>query len=91
MNHTEEIVDDGNDILAVELEAQNLVTVASSPNSGSKNDETDEILNDDNDNDDGSSPSFTYREHTLQILAITCAIILSEVFQNTLPIIDIGT
>ena len=41
-------------------------------------------------NGNGLSCSITYREHIDQLLIITVPIILSEVFQNTLPIIDIA-
>jgi len=37
-----------------------------------------------------STPSDSYRQHTHQILSLTIPIILSEIFQNTLPVIDIA-
>jgi MATE family multidrug resistance protein len=45
---------------------------------------------DDNNNDDGGEPSLTYREHVSHILALTSPIVLAEIFQNTLPLVDIA-
>ena len=35
-------------------------------------------------------PSYTYREHASHLLALTGPIVMAEIFQNTLPIIDIA-
>lgn len=35
-------------------------------------------------------PSFTYKQHTATILSLTGPIVLSEIFQNILPIVDIA-
>jgi MATE family multidrug resistance protein len=35
-------------------------------------------------------PSFTYKEHLSQIFVITGPIVISEIFQNTLPIVDLA-
>jgi MATE family multidrug resistance protein len=45
---------------------------------------------DGNDRNDGGEPSLTYREHVSRILAITSPIVMAEIFQNTLPLVDIG-
>jgi len=42
------------------------------------------------DHKDGDEPSLTYREHVSHILAITGPIVMAEIFQNTLPIVDIA-
>lgn len=42
-----------------------------------------------NDKNEMENPSFTYSQHVSQILAITGPIIMSEIFQNTMPVIDI--
>ena len=43
--------------------------------------ENDEFLKD---------PLFSYKQHVSQIMSITAPIIMSEIFQNTLPVIDLG-
>jgi len=35
-------------------------------------------------------PSFTYKEHLSQIFVITGPIVMSEIFQNTLPVVDLA-
>ena len=39
---------------------------------------------------DLDEPSLTYRQHSSTIFALTGPIVLSEIFQNTLPIVDIA-
>jgi MATE family multidrug resistance protein len=39
---------------------------------------------------DLDEPSLTYRQHSYTIFALTGPIVLSEIFQNTLPIVDIA-
>jgi MATE family multidrug resistance protein len=45
---------------------------------------------DDDDNHDGGKASLTYQEHVSRILAITSPIVMAEIFQNTLPLVDIA-
>jgi MATE family multidrug resistance protein len=40
--------------------------------------------------ENASSPLLSYKQHLRDVLAITSPIILSEIFQNTLPVIDIA-
>lgn len=35
-------------------------------------------------------PLFSYKQHVSQIMSITAPIIMSEIFQNTLPVVDLG-
>lgn len=106
MNHAEEIVDDEVKLLGLEAQNENggprNESIEAESNTSCSNsvaesnkleiDVNDEEVAKNNDSSDGhaTSCSFTYKEHTYQILAITCPIVLSEIFQNTLPIIDIA-
>jgi len=93
MNHTsEEVLDDETSLFeGSKALIKEEVSVTSSTNS-----EAGDII--EIGNDDAATakdkiviePSIQYREHAIQILSLTCPIILSEIFQNTLPIVDIA-
>lgn len=57
------------------------------PSQMARNDE----VKDTNDNNSSSNPTctFTYTHHLSHIFAITIPIIISEIFQNTMPVVDL--
>jgi len=64
-----------------EEESIGITSIAENDNKGKDSSEDYQIADE---------PSFTYKQHTATILSLTGPIVLSEIFQNILPIVDIA-